>query len=41
MRGVEEFCGLVQQRKWEMEVQGQDVVAIFKALKACSRGLSL
>lgn len=41
MRGVEELCGLMWQRKWEIEVQGQDVVAVFKSLKACSRGLSL
>lgn len=41
MRGVEELCGLVQQRNQEMEVQGQDVVAVFKSLKACNRGLSL
>lgn len=41
MPGVKELCGLVRQRKGEMEVQGQGMVAIFKSLKACSRGLSL
>lgn len=41
MRGVEELCALVQQRKWEMETQGQDVVTVLKSLKASSRGLSL
>lgn len=41
MRGVEELCGLVQQRKWEMELQGQDEGTVSKSLKVCSRGLSL
>lgn len=36
MRGVEELCGLVQQRKWEMELQGQDEgssLQIFESLQ--------
>lgn len=41
MRRLKGLGGLVQQKKWEMEAQGQGMVAHSKSLKARSRGLSL